>query len=402
MSMTFDRRARSALANVIATARRELADRDVDDVPARLRKVAASSARSLPPPLEKALVDALVADDEFRDAVARRWADDEEDDLVGSIFLDAPDRAAPLIARIADADELGETRELLDRARAEVADLTGRLKEARTRTASAADRARADVAALKAADKAARRTLERAANEATSDLEAARIRLEQQDGLLAAADERVALLEASIERRAARERRRSQPAPGSRPISGPPSRDPQAIAAAIDAWERALRPYRAPRAEAASESERRGLVVPPGVAPDAPEALDGLIEQGIELVVVDGYNVAGAHIGEGFAGPEGRAAVEQLATTLSRRARAPVTVWFDAIGVDGRPSFATDIGVEIRFAKDHSADDAIVDDVRRTTARVVVITNDRELRERTAAEGAVAVWSDALIAWANR
>ncbi len=400
--MTLDRRARSALATVIATARRELDDREVDDVPAKLRKVAASSARSLPPPLEKALVDVLMADGEFRDAVARRWEDDEEDDLVGSIFLDAPDRAVPLIARIADADDLEATRELLDKARAEVIDLTARLKEARTRTVGATDRARAEVAALKAADKAARRTLERTANEARSDLEATRAHLAEQDGLLAAANERVTLLEASIERQAARERRRLQPAPGSRPASGPPSRDPQAIAAAIDAWERALRPYRAPRAEAASESERGGLVVPPGVAPDAPEALDGLIEQGIELVVVDGYNVGGAHVGEGFAGPEGRAAVEQLATTLSRRASAPVTVWFDAIGVEGRPSFATDIGVEIRFAQDQSADDAIVDEVRRTTARVVVITNDRELRERAAAEGAVALWSDALIAWANR
>ena len=402
MSMTLDRRGRSTLATVIATARRELADRDADDVPARLRKVAASSARSLPPPLEKAVVDALVADDEFRTAVARRWEDDGEDDIVGSIFLDAPDRAVPLIARLADADELRETQELLDKAHAEVADLTGRLKEARTRTADVTDRARSDLAALKATDKAARRTLERAANEATSDLEEAHSRLAEQDGLLAAANDRVTFLEAAIERQAVRERRRSQPSPGSRPAIGPPSRDPEAIAAAIDAWERALRPYRAPRAEAATETERRSLTIPPGVAPDAPEALDGLIEQGIELAVVDGYNVSGAHIGEGFAGPEGRAAVEQLATTLSRRAAAPVTVWFDAMGVEGRPSFATDIGVEIRFAQDHSADDAIVDEVRRTTARVVVITNDRELRERVAAEGAVAVWSDALIAWANR
>ena len=242
VSMTLDRRSRSALASVIATARRELDDRDVDDVPARLRKVAASSARSLPPPLEKALVDALMADGEFREAVARRWDDDGEDDLVGSVFLEAPDRAVPLIARIADADDLEETRDLLEKARAEVVDLTARLKEARTRTANVTDQARADVAALKAADKAARRTLERMADEARSDLEAVRAHLAEQDGLLEAANERVALLEASIDRQTARERRRSKPASGSRPASGPPSREPQALAAAIDAWERALRP----------------------------------------------------------------------------------------------------------------------------------------------------------------
>ena len=45
--------------------------------------------------------------------------------------------------------------------------------------------------------------------------------------------------------------------------------------------------------------------------------------------------------------------------------------------------------------------DEIVDIVEHIGERAVVITTDRELRERCAVYGVVSVWSDAFVEWAN-
>ena len=63
----------SVLSNVIAVARRELADREDKEIPPRLRRVAKRGGRRLPPPFEASIVKELRTDDAFRESVLERW-----------------------------------------------------------------------------------------------------------------------------------------------------------------------------------------------------------------------------------------------------------------------------------------------------------------------------------------
>jgi rRNA-processing protein FCF1 len=53
--------------------------------------------------------------------------------------------------------------------------------------------------------------------------------------------------------------------------------------------------------------------------------------------------------------------------------------------------------VEVRFVA--SADDEIVRLAAGLPGDVVVISTDREVRERAEHNGAIALWSDALVSW---
>jgi len=57
--MTMDRHAIAVLQPVIICARSVLADMEFDDVPVALRKIATSSARTLPPPFAKSVIREL-------------------------------------------------------------------------------------------------------------------------------------------------------------------------------------------------------------------------------------------------------------------------------------------------------------------------------------------------------
>ena len=76
-------------------------------------------------------------------------------------------------------------------------------------------------------------------------------------------------------------------------------------------------------------------------------------------------------------------------------------VVFDAVGVDGRSGFVTDNGVEVIFAMDRLADDEVVAIAAASGESVVVISNDRDVRERASLEGAVTLWSTAVVAPSN-
>ena len=64
--MTMDKRSLAMLNPVVESAREELADIEQDDVPASLRKAARSSARRLPPPLARSIVQELTRSESFR------------------------------------------------------------------------------------------------------------------------------------------------------------------------------------------------------------------------------------------------------------------------------------------------------------------------------------------------
>lgn len=410
--MTWSAPERVWLRSVVAAARRELRDREPDEVPARLRKVAASSARTLPPPLEKALVEFMAADESFRSAVAERWEGSDADDPIGALFLDRPDEALVAAETAAGVEaervRVASTREEERR----IGELEARLDEARNRMSELRRDHAAELGAQREADRSARRQLiERAmlAERRLADAERAGETLAtERDDLLT----QVAALEQRV-----RDARRVHAEGSTNDVSAPgrpsitrsmalspplsmPS-DPLDMARQLDRIERLSRPYR--HAHGGSEPGRHAAEwrLPAGVAPDMPEAMDAIADLGVDLVIVDGYNVAGMVLDEGFHRRVGRDRVASIANGIRRRTGARVLVVYDAAGIEGRREVRSELGVDVLFSQGRTADDEIVAMVAELDARIAVVTNDRELRDRCSPYGAITVWTDSLLAWSN-
>lgn len=400
MAVTWTAAERAKLRSVVAAARTELRDREAEDVPPRLRKVAASSARTLPPPLEKALVDALVQDDDFRAAVAERWeASDAEP--IGARFLDDPEAARPLAAAAVAHDAERADTALAEAKDRRIADLERQLAEAKERMAALRTRQRDDLASQRAADRAAREGLV----DRVTDAEQRTADLEGELGVLRAERDALATrVEHLTERLGDAERRRrtdagGAPAPVASSVAA--TSDPRRLARDLDRLERMARPYRRPEGVVPEDAPPAPFALPSGVPPDSAEAVDAVVDAEVDLIVLDGYNLAGTILTGAFHGRAGRERVAQVATMLRRRSGARVVVVYDAVDVEGRAGRRSDLGIEVVFAQDRTADDEIVSLVAAAAAATVVVTNDRELRERSAGQGAVAIWSDAVAAWSN-
>jgi len=140
--------------------------------------------------------------------------------------------------------------------------------------------------------------------------------------------------------------------------------------------------------------------LPPGVRPDSADAIDKVLDhRGPKHIVVDGYNV-GLALAAGKAA-EVRARLDPVLARLRTVARPPrsVTVVYDSSREGSRVSGVG--GVVVTFSPPGtSADDVIV----RLAAvpGTVVISNDREVRERATQAGALALWSEALVAWSRK
>ena len=160
-----------------------------------------------------------------------------------------------------------------------------------------------------------------------------------------------------------------------------------------------MRPYReAVVVSGTGEKQRSHLRVPEGVSPDQAEALTAVLDQRPSLVILDGYNLAGALDVAPLHSSESRSAVVTIASSIKRRSGGDVTVVFDAVGVEGRPGFVADSGVRVTFSKEHLADDEIVRIAGSATDGVVVVSDDRDVRERASRLGAVTLWSAAVAA----
>jgi len=209
----------------------------------------------------------------------------------------------------------------------------------------------------------------------------------------------IAELTSVVERLTARDRRREGGVrTRGRGIQESSPTGARGLAVALDASERSMRPYR----EATSDDGRDAPIpawrLGTGVAPDRAESVDAVLAMVPRTILIDGYNVAASLDVKDFATRSGRDRVLVAANTLARATTAEVIVVFDAAGVDGRGTYRGDLGVSIRFSTQQSADDLIVALVERGT-RSVVVSNDRELRERAEALGALAIWADALVGW---
>lgn len=391
------------LANAVRAGREELADREPDDIPHRLRRVARSTGRGLPKPLERTLIDFMENDDAFRSAVAERFDSMGIDDELVATFLRDPSDAAPLIEErvaAANADDTDARLAALEDARA---DLETQLATAKDRLLAERATHESDLAEQSAAARRAREGLERqlfearahvaeteAANQAlmaevqslTAELEEVRDRLMRRD-------------ERDSRRRDSLKKDRSGGQTESLPT------DPILLARYLDELERQLHFYRDPDRRADIEPDD-GLpfALPAGISSEASEAVDWVLANGAETVLVDGYNVAGVVSGDSIGRRESRDEAIQRAEAIKRSApRSEVIVVFDAADAGGRGGFRSRDGVLVEFEPSTTADDAIVDYVQGGTERCVVFTNDRELQHRSTRDGCVVLYATALVSW---
>jgi predicted RNA-binding protein with PIN domain len=180
--------------------------------------------------------------------------------------------------------------------------------------------------------------------------------------------------------------------------------DAVGIARWLDDAARILAPYREGE-QAGGVAPPQGapspLRLPPGVRPDQREGIDALRSLRPRWVLVDGHNVLGAidHRSIGDAGAR-RDLVTGLGLLGRALAPAAVIVVFDSALVGARESVDAAPGVTVRFSPATSAaDDVLAEEAGELGPGTVVISNDREVRERTAGAGALVLWSDALVAW---
>lgn len=399
------------LGPAIDSARAALRELDRDDVPAKLRKVAGSSARSLPPPLTKALVREIDENEWFRGKVLEAFEDGDATDDISAAFLHreqgwwltvaaatAEGMAASASQQVvADAAQINRLEKQLDVEKRRVRDARQRAEEAE----AALDRASsADAATLRNSLDSERR--KRAGAEAARDAIEERARIVQGD--LAAANAETARLLRRVlalkKERAGLLRRLESGRSDSVP------KDAVGLGRYLDRLVAAIDPYR-DRGEPEPSHPGDGEAVfrlPAGINPDTAAAVEALAASPAPLVVVvDGYNVLGSIDAARMATSSARRDLLGLLGRLLRfLGRGRVVAVFDSALGDGRVSLKDDAGVEVRFTSAGLiADDVIVEMAAELGRGTVVVSDDRDVRERSEEHGAVVLWSQALIDWAS-
>ncbi|HSM01117.1 MAG TPA: hypothetical protein VK960_01580 [Acidimicrobiia bacterium] len=399
----------SVLGKALATARAVLDDLDSDQVPASLRPIVAH-AGELTPPLAEKLLREIDRFDWLRERALESWGD-------GDPNADGPHRASALFLARPD----GWVRDLIETiweagaaAGSDASERESRAVRAlETDIAAAREKVKnlqKEVDGLKSELAAERKTArapdrERRVTEARA-LEAQRQAEQERAAAVAEVEARVAGLEGEMARlreelrvarrdRATAEARAEELRAGGR-WSG---REPLELARHLDDLMAQARHEGATHDGEAVQVEQ--LALPIGVSPDTAEAIDAVVRlQGPIGIVVDGYN-AGLAMGEGALG-DVRARLEDVLRRLGTLGGPAVTVtvvWDSRVeeSTPRRPD-----GLDVRFAPPGTPADDVVVALAATAARCVVITNDREVRERSEAAGALTLWSDALVAWARR
>lgn len=308
---------------------------------------------------------------------------------VGAV-LDAAAEAAEARAEATAARRLAAVEDALGRSEAVAAELRAELAEVKGQLAE---------------ERKARRD---------ADSEAGRLRrrvrdLEQQaaDGTVPSAPEPVHDTSALLDRLATLERRLAEPRPP----------DPQPVERALDALDRvrlelggwlaaATAPPTAPAAPEAPARRRRPSPLPPAVFDDTVEAADHLVRLAGAVVLVDGYNVTKLRHPDRPL-PEQRRWLLDAAGALAARGDAEVHVVFD--GADDAPRTPAP-GPRRGVAKAHytqagtEADDVLLDLAAGVPiARpVIVVSDDRRVRQGAAGLGANVVGSEAFVVLLGR
>jgi hypothetical protein len=394
-------------------ARKALRDADAKEIPphlkARLQRVRAASG-VLPPPLVRPLLEALDGDGWLRERAISAWpeaADEspESEHHASALFLLRPEGWETALAAAAMILAADEADARAGRARQQAEGAAEAARAAKGRERDAEKRARQAEAARREMDRAQREPLrafragetrsEAALGEATAAWEKERRRLEAEnttlEGSVGALREEVRSLRAAR----AEAERAAQAA-----VGGASWTDREAVALAEHLDQVAFQ-ARLPREPGSDDRplESPRFTVPAGVRPDEAAAIDAVVRWGGPLwLIIDGYNVGLRVVDEPA---EARERLWAVGTRLVTAGGLLVSLVWDSR--DGEHRVDRQRGLEMRFAGlGTTADDEIVAMLASAARPVVVVTSDRELRERAIARGATVVQSEALIAWSNQ
>ncbi|MDQ3982264.1 MAG: NYN domain-containing protein, partial [Actinomycetota bacterium] len=173
------------------------------------------------------------------------------------------------------------------------------------------------------------------------------------------------------------------------------------IAELEGALEKAARPRagRAPKKEV-PRGPRKALPVPAGRLQDDPRTLDAWLDAPGVHLLVDGYNVTKSPAG--FPDLDLQAQRKRLIEGLEKltlRKKVPTTVVFDGSDVGPGKSRLGRTRVRVEYSRSGEiADDHLMAKLESLPPDpVVVVTSDRELQERAAAEGATVATSAQLL-----
>jgi len=407
--MNITRHLRSVLGSSIEAARAALRDLDDEEVPARLRSIAKRGDGKLPLPLTRTLLQRIDEDEWFRGKALEALERQGSVDAVSRTYLKREPGWWMAVAQAV--------------AEAEAADAVDRLQQLERTSETLRTRATADRAKLKAvrreldrAEKASRDAVDDRLEPLRAAAATARSERDRAEAEVAAMHEAVAAavadrLEAertaaglsqqirSVKRTAAQLRRSVSAGP-----SASIPREPLEVARWLDRASATLTPYReaetaATRVARISRAER--VLVPAGIAPDSAASVDAL--SGIDgiTVLIDGHNLLGVlDVSTMATGRARRALIASLGKLTRHLGDSVIEVVFDSDLEEGRSSSVSQLGVVVRFAQgDLIADDLIVEHAEKLRGAAVVISDDREVRERCGGYGATVLWSQALADW---
>ncbi len=398
------------LRRATESARQALVHLEPGRIPASLRPVVRASG--LTPHLEALLVREMEALPWLREKAAEQWGGAEAalagdgPDRGSALFLLRPDLWAVELVRIAGEAGWGggaaggdKAAVALEKARAEITELREKVRGLNRESTERRNEVRRLEKAAAAPVRSEQADVSRLRQKHGAELEAMKV---QRDARAAAGDElsgEVSRLREDLKRerrgraQAEHKLQEGKTAPAWAKGSVELARLLDQVAAA------AIRVI--PEGESAAGTEPLRLAR--GVRPDSADAVDAVLQHsGPKHLLVDGYNV-GLALASGKAA-EVRSRLEPVLARLRALARPPrsVTVIYDS-SLEGADGFMVQgvSGVSVRFTpKGMSADDLIVK--MAGTPGTVVISNDREVRERSERGGALALWAEALVAWTRK
>jgi hypothetical protein len=402
------------LVDAIEAARHALRDLEPDQVPASMQRVVGYAGGKLPPPFARSLLAELETNEFLRSKALEVWKLERppsgDRQLASYRFLERGD--GWLMDLLGAGYSLGskdsavgdQTVEIeRDAFQAEAASLKERLKAARKEQERLERELREVTRSSREPEREERENERRLEDqlEETARIHAAAV--SELGGTLAGVRQ-----ELQAAREAARMDRqlRAEAEAAHRSAIAPEAQsvDPGVLAERLDAIAvLAAAAGPAPKVEDGGETpvQEQSLTDLGTVRPDSAEAIDWLIAAGPAGVLVDGYNV-GFLLADKLDPVQARLLAEETVGRLRLVAReAEVLVVFDSEITDDEALPSPAGGAGTVFSGGRIADDAIVD-LASTRANAVVITNDREVRERAEATGAVALWSDALVEWSRR
>lgn len=407
--MNISKQLRLVLGPAIEAARAALRDLEDDDIPGRLRSIAKQGDGTLPVPLVKTLLRRIDEDDWFRGKVVEAFDRLGTEDATSSAYVNRPPGwwivVAESVTAQADADGEDRVRQLeanLEGARSRYRAERAKAKDLKREVAVAENASRVAIAdrldPLKAAVAEARAERDQAENRAVglrADEEEAREERREAELVVATYSEQI-----RNAKRETAELRRSLEAGASESIP----REPLEIARWLDRAVGTLAPFREADAVLPDAGRYMGdaeSAIPAGVAPDSAASIEALSGLDGVTVLIDGHNLLGVLDASTMATPRAR---RELITGLGKLDRhlgdSGIEIVFDSDLADGRPITVTESGIVVRFAEaEVIADDVVVELAAEYGAAAIVISDDREVRDRSTRHGSTVLWAKALAAW---